>query len=83
MKSIKIIKENKIKKRCDQDPVYANSKLTTEDNIGEVLYISFGLKIIELIACIFSLSYFVGMFWLIMYEFEEDFVLAADYHASE
>lgn len=73
---IKLIKKyfsDFIQKRCLEDPIYAKS-LHSQNYIGLVLVISFCIKIAVWSIIILNLSYIIGMGWLIMCQFVDEFI---------
>ena len=63
----------------DNDPEFANCRDESLNNIEEVLFISYGLKTIYLTIVILNISYVLGMIWIIVCEFIEDFYLDTDF----
>jgi hypothetical protein len=57
--------------RSKNDTRFAENIHESNNMIEETLLISYILKIIRVIIIIINASYLVGMFWLIILEFEE------------
>ena len=57
------------------DPEKANNNLEDLNKNKIILFISFLVKLLELIILIFSFSYFFCCLWIILCEFVEDFVM--------
>lgn len=72
MKTIKQYLSHKLSAQCEQDIFFAWNK-EGESNANKILYTTFSLKIFQLVLIVFNISYFVGMFWLILCELVEDF----------
>ena len=51
------------------------NKLIDNNKIETILIISYSLKTFKLVIIILNMSYIVGMSWLIICEFTEDFIL--------
>jgi hypothetical protein len=79
---MKVIHEkltNYMVERSQKDPKFGSNKYISNNMIGESLIIKFTLTIFEQILVVINTSYIIGMLWLILCEFVEDFVLDADY----
>jgi hypothetical protein len=61
----------------------SDNKEVNNNKIETILLISYSLKIFKLIIIILNLSYIVGMSWLIICEFNEDFILDVQYKDIE
>lgn len=57
----------------------ANNILIDNNSIAEVLFIKYFLKLIKFVIIILNVSYILGMMWLIMCKFIEDFVYDVSY----
>lgn len=68
-----------IDNKCKNDPEYAYS-MSAENYISTSLNVSFLLRIFFLSIVIINISYFVGMFWLVMCQCVEDFLHGLYYH---
>lgn len=79
MKKIKEQFSKWLQINIDNDPEFANCRDASLNNIEEVLFISYGLKTIYLTIVILNISYVLGMIWIIVCEFIEDFYLDTDF----
>lgn len=59
----------------DYQPLKANSKLENNTKNDWIMFISFFVKLIELVTLIFTTSYFFLIIWVLLCEFIEDFIL--------
>lgn len=81
MKIIKGSMMNQLASDIQNSPEWASSKQTDFNMSERLLYISYALRLFELIMIILNTSYIVGLGWYIMCEFHEDMFL--DYKFSE
>ena len=75
MLNIKSVFSKALQLKIDDDPKFANNKDESLNNIEEILFISYGLKTIYLTIVILNISYVLGIIWIIICEFIEDFYL--------
>ena len=59
----------------DYQPIKANSKLENNTKNDWIMFISFFVKLTELVTLIFTTSYFFLILWVLLCEFIEDFIL--------
>jgi hypothetical protein len=81
-KLMKIIKDSfdgYLEKRCLEDPKFANDREGSNNNIETILFISYGLKTLQLTIVILNISYILGMIWIIMCQAVEDFYYDTNY----
>jgi len=62
----------------ENDKELANNREIGNNNIEEILIISYTLKIFKLVVVILNITFLIGMFWRILTEFEADFILDID-----
>jgi len=79
MRSFKERQMVKISETIANDPKAANDKTLDRTKNEQVLFISFFVRLLELIVLIFLCSYLFCFFWIIMCEAYEDFWLNAHY----
>ena len=82
MKLIKRQFTDHIVAKCKVDKEYARST-HSQNYIGTVLIISYALKIFVWSCVILNSSYIIGMCWLIMCQFVDDFVHLVNYAAID
>ena len=69
----------RIKKIIESDPVMANNTTINQTRNDDVMFISFLVKLIELVVVIFTTCYVFCVFWMILCEFIEDYVLDVEF----
>ena len=62
----------------ENDKELANNREIDNNNIEEILIISYILKIFKLVVVIMNITYLIGMFWQILCEFIADFYMDID-----
>jgi hypothetical protein len=83
---MKMIKEHlnlALEKKCLEDEEFANNREESKNNVETILFISYGLKTLQLTVVILNISYVLGMLWIIMCQYIEDFVLDTDFRSTE
>lgn len=63
----------------DRNPKLANNKLIDNNKIGQLLFIKYFIKILKFMIIIMNISFILGMCWLILCKFVEDFVQGVHY----
>lgn len=66
MNFVKNLKQNYNANKIKNDPLYADNIDEDTCQINMIMYINYGVKILALTLFVFSMSYFVGIFWLIV-----------------
>jgi hypothetical protein len=79
MKMIKSHLNLALEKRCLWDEDFANNRDKSNNNVESILFISYGLKTLQLTVVILNISYILGMLWIIMCQAVEDFVHDTDF----
>ena len=74
-----LICHHNVPKMIQNDPKRADDVVENQTKNEWILFISFLVKLIELITLIFTFSYFFSCLWIILCEFVEDFVLDTDF----
>lgn len=65
--------------RCKVDDEFANNRIESKNNIETILFISYGLKTLQLTVVILNISFILGMLWIIMCQGVEDFIHNVDF----
>lgn len=63
----------------DEEPE-ADSTLGDYTKIRQILLINYAIKTFRLVVLILSTSYFLGMFWYVLCDFQDDFILDDNFH---
>ena len=69
----------RIRKIIETDPKMANNTTINQTRNDEIMFISFLVKLIEMIVIIFTTCYVFCVCWMILCEFIEDYVLDVNF----
>ena len=79
MHNVKLYQMNLIEDMIKNDPKRANNTIEDITKNETILFISFLVKLFELITLIFTFAYFFASLWIILCEFVEDFILNIEF----
>lgn len=80
MKQVKQQYAKRLQKMIDDEEPEADSTLGDYTKIRQILLINYAIKTFRLVVLILSTSYFLGMFWYVLCDFQDDFILDDNFH---